>query len=493
MAAATASKLTSAWDTLRHAGGGWPLFLSSVKVSGLRGWQDETVEFRYPVVAIAGVNGSGKSTILKAAAAAYQAPTSDDTAVTYYADDFFPKTPWEDVRGVVLTYTVRQGDSTETITVRKPTSRWRGSPERKPRPSFFFDISRIQPANTQIGYGRTAQEVISRGSTEPLNQDQVSQLNRTLGRTYEEASFDRNEDKQVGVLTISGIRYSNFHQGAGEDSVLDLIGVITKAPNKSLVIIDEVEASLHPQGQRGLVTELMRLAHDKRMQIVLSTHSPYILEQLPPIARVFISVDRDMKREILYGVSSDFALNLMDDERHEELDIYCEDEASTYLIERLLALGAPAFMSRTAITPVGPANTVMMLGAIASAGKLPRPGVAVVDAEQPAGPTYVRLPGSEAPEREAFGAFEDKHWTAVAERLGREAGEVLDAKDRAVQIPNHHGWSREMAKQMGGTMRPSKVWEAIADVWVRDVVGEDAAKAWCEPITSTLDNSQADA
>ncbi|MFT7766763.1 AAA family ATPase [Clavibacter tessellarius] len=74
MPAPTESKLTSTWDTLRHAPNGWPLFLSAVKVDGLRGWTGESVEFRYPVVAIAGVNGAGKSTVLKVAAAAYQAP-----------------------------------------------------------------------------------------------------------------------------------------------------------------------------------------------------------------------------------------------------------------------------------------------------------------------------------------------------------------------------------------------------------------------------------
>lgn len=486
MPAPTTAKLTSAWDTLRHAGNGWPLFLSAVKISGLRGWQGETVEFRYPVVAIAGVNGSGKSTVLKAAAAAYLAPNDTSASVTYYADDFFPKTPWEDVQGVVMTYTVRQGDSTETITVRKPTHRWRGSPDRKPRPSFFFDISRIQPANTQIGYGRTAQDVISRGQTEPLTPEQVSQLNRTLGRTYEEASFDRSEDKQVGVLTLSGIRYSNFHQGAGEDSVLDLLSLIAKAPDKSLVIIDEVEASLHPQAQRGLVTELLRLAHDKRLQIIVSTHSPFILEQLPSLARLFISVDRDLKREVLYGISSDFALNLMDDERHAELDLYCEDQKSAYVIERLVALGAPDLLHRVGITEVGPANTVMTLSKIAMDGKLPRPGIGIVDAEQPGGDHYLKLPGNEAPERECFTTFEDSHWTAVAERLGRNAGEVLDAKEAAEQIPNHHAWPGEIARHLGGTMRPTKVWEAISDVWVRDVVGQADAQSWCEPFVQAL-------
>jgi predicted ATPase len=485
MTAPTEPKLTSAWDASRHADNGWPLFLSSVKVEGLRGWQGESVEFRYPVVAIAGVNGAGKSTILKVAAAAYRAPAGS-SASTYYPDDFFPKTPWEDVLGVVLTYTIRLGSNTTSVTMKKPTARWRGATERRERSSFFLDISRIQPANTQIGYGRTAQEVISRGTTEDLGTEQVAQLSRTLGRKYEEARIERSETKQVGVLTQGGVVYSNFHQGAGEDSMLDLLALISNAPDRSLVIIDEVEASLHPQAQRGLMTEILRIALEKKIQVILSTHSPYILEQLPTIARIFVSVDRDAKREILYGVSPSFALNLMDDERHDELDIYCEDDESLYLIERLLAVGAPESLARVQLTSVGPANTVITLAPIAFDGKLPRAGICVLDADQNPNEKYLLLPGSNPPEVEAYSSLNDHHWIAVAERLGRPAGELLDAKDAAMAIPNHHAWNKEISRLLGGTMRPSKVWEAVADVWVRDVVGDERAVEWSERITALL-------
>lgn len=483
--APTAAKLTSAWDTLRHDGSGWPLFLTAVEIDGIRGWAGESIEFRYPVVAIAGVNGAGKSTVLKVAAAAYQAPTGG-SASTYYPDDFFPKTPWDEVAGVTLTYTLRQGKVTETRAVKKPSKRWRGNPERKERPTFFLDISRIQPANTQIGYGRTAQEVISRGTAEPLSTTEVSQLSRALGRNYDNARIERSFDKQVGVLTHAGAEYSNFHQGAGEDSLLDLIALVSAAPDKSLIIIDEVEASLHPQAQRGLVTELLRLAFSKKLQIIVSTHSPFILEQLPPIARVHISVDRDSRRKVLYGISADFALNLMDDERHEELDVYCEDQEAVYLIERILALGAPEALSRVKITPVGPASAVIALAPLAWENKLSRKAICVVDADQQARHDYMQLPGSQAPEREIFDSLTEDNWVAIAERLGRPSGDVLDAKERATLIENHHAWAGEMARAMGGTMRTSKVWEAIADVWVIDVLGKQEAEIWCERIDALL-------
>ena len=55
----------------------FPQFVESVKIDGLRGWNGEMVHFKFPIVAIAGENGSGKSTILKAAACAYRNKAED--------------------------------------------------------------------------------------------------------------------------------------------------------------------------------------------------------------------------------------------------------------------------------------------------------------------------------------------------------------------------------------------------------------------------------
>jgi predicted ATP-dependent endonuclease of OLD family len=146
-------RLMSDWDTAAHGNGGWLQFLTSIKVSGLRGWTGELVEFRFPVVAIAGENGSGKSTILKAAAAAYI--NSAVAQKTLNPDDFFPKTQWEAVEGVRLEYTYREGDRSPSHAVRKPTKRWIGLPERPSRRLYFLDITRTQPIDSLVDTERS--------------------------------------------------------------------------------------------------------------------------------------------------------------------------------------------------------------------------------------------------------------------------------------------------------------------------------------------------
>jgi predicted ATP-dependent endonuclease of OLD family len=97
----------------------------------------------------------------------------------------------------------------------------------------------------------------------------------------------------VGLLEREWGELSQSPQGAGEDATLDFSRIIQGVPQSSLLIIDEVEASLHPRAQRRLTRFLLWLSRHRRVQVILSTHSPYVLEELPPEARI-VMVQREM-------------------------------------------------------------------------------------------------------------------------------------------------------------------------------------------------------
>jgi predicted ATPase len=49
-----------------------------------------------------------------------------------------------------------------------------------------------------------------------------------------------------------------------------------------LLLMDDIDRGLHPKAQRALVQQLKEAA--QHVQIITSTHSPYILDELPPEA-----------------------------------------------------------------------------------------------------------------------------------------------------------------------------------------------------------------
>ena len=133
-------RLETKWQT----GNGWPKWLEWLEIKRIRGWSEQRISFNFPIVAIVGENGSGKSTVLQAAACVYQHPGGP----TWFPSEFFPETAWDNLLDVRLAFGYKQGDAHELGSIRKPTTRWLGQPDRPERRVAYIDLSRLQPVGT---------------------------------------------------------------------------------------------------------------------------------------------------------------------------------------------------------------------------------------------------------------------------------------------------------------------------------------------------------
>jgi predicted ATP-dependent endonuclease of OLD family len=93
-----------------------------------------------------------------------------------------------------------------------------------------------------------------------------------------------DDEREVPVISRQNTEYSGYHQGAGETTVTELLQA--DLPKYGLVLIDEIESSLHPRAQRRLIRDLAEQCRHREFQILLTTHSPYVLEELPLEARM---------------------------------------------------------------------------------------------------------------------------------------------------------------------------------------------------------------
>lgn len=446
--------------------GSWPQLIEEVTIDGLRGWRGATVRFPFPIVAIAGENGSGKSTLLKAAACAYENP---DPKKTYYPSTFFIKTKWDSVAGVSIAYRLRLGDATKIIKVSKPTKRW-SIPEQRPKRSvYILDISRTLPLDASAGYANIARQAINEVSSSELDDDTRTNLSYVMGRTYQKARFaksDIDKNREIGVLTLPYGELSQFHQGAGEDTTFDTFRVLQSIPDYSLLIIDEVEASLHPKAQRRLISILLKLCRLKRIQVLLSTHSPYILEELPTEARIFLQPG-PAGVSVIPAISPEFALSKMDDGKHVELHCFVEDRAAEVLLREIIASHSEAtnLLQRIGISFVGASNVVSVLGSLSDDGRLPYKAVSFLDGDAAPSKGCVPLPGNDAPERVVFFGLQAQGWANLSSRFGVGAGDLYAILDDIVLTPDHHEWTA----MLGDKIIKSKfsVWEVLVSEWCR--------------------------
>ena len=473
-------RLKAKWES----GQGWPKRLQWLEIRGIRGWSGHHLDFDFPIVAIIGENGVGKSTVLQGAASIYESPNARG-GKKGYASYFFPNTIWDKIINAEIACAVREGETTiSNKTIRKPTDRWRGNPDRRKRDVSYVDLSRIQPVGERVGYQRLANQGFKEASASMFDAARVGRLSQIMGRVYDAARMaltDFDPTRPVPVMSHQGAPYSGFHSGAGETTVAELLRV--DPPQYGIVLIDEIESSLHPRSQRRLIRDLAQLCYQRELQIILTTHSPYILEELPLEARVYIHLSKGC-RTIINGVSPDFAMTQMDDEAHPECDLYVEDDrAGTMLIEILVA-GSRGVVPRCRTIAFGAASVGRALGEMVANGRFPRASCVFLDGDQTATAGCQLLPGGDAPERVVFEGLAGKGWGNVAVRVGRGHAEVADACASALAIADEHQWVNFAANKLtvGGTI----LWQALCAEWGALCLPEDERRRVCQVVEDVL-------
>jgi predicted ATPase len=463
---------------------GWPKRLEWLEIKGLRGWSGQPrIDFSFPIVAIAGENGSGKSTIIQAAAAIYAPP---EGRKGWYAYEFFPETAWDHITNASIIAGMREGDGgTVQSSVRKPGDRWRGSPDRRVRPVEYIDLRRTQPVSARTGYLRLAKSTLAEIDANKFDELDVVRLSEIMGHKYTTARLaitNADANRQVPVILQSGNDISGFHLGAGELAVLELLSEI-KPPKYSLILIDEIETSLHPRAQRRLLRDLATKCRNQEWQIILTTHSPYILSELPPEGRGYIFRGEERKK-VVFGVSPNFAMTKMDEEVHPDCDLYVEDERAEYMLREILVTRVRDNISRIQIIPYGTASVGEALGQIVLNNKFPRPSLVFLDGDQEVAPGCLVLPGGDAPERVVFEDLQKAQWGEVNTRIGRTYAELVDACNRAMTTNDHHEWVDLAANPLA--LGTDVLWQAMCAEWAYRCLDKHHIDSLIESILDVL-------
>lgn len=463
----------------------WPKRLEWIEIEGVRGWTGQRVEFPFPIVAICGENGTGKSTVIQAAASAYQDPALSrrpSRKSIKYASDFFPNTHWDEINRAAIRFGYTEGNEHKTASIRKPTERWKGNTQRPQRPIEFFDLSRILPVSGRVGYAKIAKSRHKEIRADLFEPDRLDRLSNILGHVYDLAKMalsDVDANRLIPVLRRSASTYSGYHQGQGETTIAELLQA--DFPQYGLVLIDEIESSLHPRAQRRLIRDLASVCRERELQIVLTTHSPYILEELPQEARIQI-FEQSGVRQIMIGVSPQFALTKMDEIIHPECEVYVEDTAAVVLLREILSQKKRDIASRILVTPFGAASVGYQLGIMVKNDRFPRPTGVVLDGDCAPADGCALLPGGDAPERVVFEQLREIKWGDLWTRLSRDISDVSSACQSSLALNDHHDWVNEAAKKL--ILDENILWHAMCAEWVEKCVESSDI----EPIVAYLED-----
>lgn len=144
----------------------------------------------------------------------------------------------------------------------------------------------------------------------------------------------------VGDASFSG-KYSEAFAGSGESAVAKLVHKIFIAQEGTLLLLDEPEVSLHPGAQKRLLSYILENVRDKGLQVVISTHSPAIVEELPPAAIVVMNQTVQNKFDPIPDVFAEAAFQYIGHTNIEKKNIIVEDKTAELLVNRALDICNP--------------------------------------------------------------------------------------------------------------------------------------------------------
>jgi AAA domain len=238
-------------------------YLLKISIEKARTFQGKSITFDFPVTAIVGINGGGKTTVLGAAACAYK---------TVKPSLFFAKSGRFDssMQNWKFEYELidRRIRPTDTIrrTAKFTRSKWsRDWLKEYDREVVVFGVSRTVPANERPELQRCASNSFD---VLPEHIDEISSgvagaVASILDKDISAFSFLRVDTRgRVTLLagqTSAGDSYSEFHFGAGESSIIRMAIKLETIPENSLVLIEEIENGLHPVATVRMVEYLVVL------------------------------------------------------------------------------------------------------------------------------------------------------------------------------------------------------------------------------------------
>lgn len=371
-------------------------YICSLRFPNYRNLQiDSELPFDFPITVLLGRNGTNKSSILHAL---YGSPLGQTIADLWFETelDAIPSERNGRKQSVVHRYREDSGEIVECIKAR--ASRGATDPDYwEPivhRQVYGFPVSgtRISPIKLKVTHldfrgeltafdkyfyfpdpkhlaerARSAKES-GRLRREYRKQDYLRQRSRSLKKAIEEQGVALTSS-ELDILKyilernyVSGkvLKHSLFHghegwtilfetnhfdgysdafAGSGESAATLLVHNILQAPEKSLILLDEPETSLHPRAQQRMLEFIAHQAVRKSLQVVMATHSIYLAKELPLQAIRVLVLEKDGTVTVKTDLSANEALHEIST-LSAGRTILVEDERAKHIIVSAFKLSA---------------------------------------------------------------------------------------------------------------------------------------------------------
>lgn len=360
-------------------------------IDDFRQFKDCEVIIGNKITAIAGNNGTGKSTILGLLANS----SSLGGYRTYIGKPFrgefselFSGTPQYDPSGKKMRIDYVEDGQEQTIEFRTAwqnnKTRFRVIPKRKlsngkiswaklASPVIYLGLSRLYPLGEadEDALRPHKQRWVSDEDREWFIKKYESILSIPKATIESVSSFDMVHSRKHGTGIKTG-SYDFAANSAGQDNLGQILMAVLSFKSLKrlmgvewdggLLLIDEIDATLHPAAQRRLVDLLLKEAGECDFQVVFTTHSTVVLEYLVDKTGPANVVDKPNDIEIAYltdasrrleikrnpawhTITSDLFIKGAGDPTT-KVGVFSEDDEARWLMQEIIATLYPELLNQ---------------------------------------------------------------------------------------------------------------------------------------------------
>lgn len=457
--------------------------VKSVDVRGFRG-VSTNIQFDYPVTAISGLNGSGKSTVGQLLLCGYRKISTSISGKRFYVKDFFPvsaldPTPFSDDASINFKYQTDKLDVFQEVTISRTQKEWSGYKRQPERNCEYVGFTVYIPKVERRDLSIYSASKFTLGEKSVI-EDGAKYVSRILGSPYNDIHFQGivagTRSAELGIASRFGAKYSENNMGFGEGRVVYTVRLLEGCPEQSLIVLEEPETSLHENAQYEFIKYLMDVANRRHHQIVFSTHSSIMMDALPPEGRKMLMRSQDGVT-VYDRVTSTRVKTALSAGESGHTIICVEDEFAQSMLREILRRLDKQLLQSVEIIPFGDSKAVISAqNVLNKAGKT---AISVRDADvgQDKAKKVFSLPGALPPEKEVF-------LSAAGKKCLKDHYDFdFDALLAANPDMDHHHYAKHVAEKLSCSR---EVLEADCIRAFLDDKPADWASQLCADIGSSL-------
>lgn len=326
------------WNTVykrRYTGG-----FQNIDFNGLNNLQ--SLEVPNGILAICGLNGAGKSTIIAALKDIIGIPLSEYDV---------HKLGTAEVNATFL----NNGSEVQCKNCEGQKLIDQGWPRER---ILYLDASQNAAVQDFLVSQSNLEELLDQYEEYELEQDEIDELNSIVGKRYRACGVRMIDDldESGGIpyckVSVADITYDSRGMGSGEHFLFYLFWCIKSIEKGSVLIIEEPETYISISSQLCFVDYLAEQIADKGITVILTTHSPYILKQIKnENIRIISRVGKDVN--IMIPNENSSAERILGMKPTTKGTFFVEDRVAADFVSVLLEDSAPYLLREYTIDIVG--------------------------------------------------------------------------------------------------------------------------------------------